>query len=236
MSDKTEEIYKEGNYEFYIEKVKDDVCKKYRYPIKQKYAEAVAEYRNLHDPSMITSKKKYKAEDVRGNLSKAIDRLCKKSNPPLICIREKCYVLNNGDYLYEILCEEFFKYLKDRIIVDEKGVLLMSHNVCAFWAHKNPNFEECDPEIIADLVSFNENDKEYHTAHKYIAECLGDHCFAVFGEEKFIQVMVKVTAELGVLPDDKSKDFAVVRALEYAIARIYEKQHIVIKSLLTPMS
>ena len=108
MSGNTEEIYKEGNYEFYIEKVKDDVCKKYRYPIKQKYAEAIAEYRNLHDPSMLNSKKKYKAEDVRGNLSKAIDRLCKKNNPPLVCIREKCYVLNNGDYLYEILCEEFF--------------------------------------------------------------------------------------------------------------------------------
>lgn len=225
--------YKEGNYEFYILQVMNEVCEKHKYPIKQKYAEAIAEYRNEHDPSMDSKKFKFKAEDVRPNMSRALDRLCKKENPPIICFNGKYYVPNNAMYLYERLSEEYLNFLKDRIIVDSKEVLLMSYNVCAFWARKNPDFQD-ETEDSDEVEEFEENGVLNKTAHKCIAECLGEYGFGVFGEKSFIQVMVKCTTELGIVPNKKSDEFAVIRALENAVSRIYENQHRTIKLAKTP--
>ena len=227
MSGSSKEVYKEGNYEFYILKVMDDVCKKDKYPIKQKYAEAIAEYRNEHDPSLRNKSFKFKAENVRPNVSRALDRLCKRKNPPIVCFNEKYYVLNNAMYLYERLSEEFLSFLKDRIIIDNREVLLMSYNVCAFWAYKNPDFPE--DSNCSEIEEYEESGVLRQTAHKYIAECLGEYGFGIFGERNFIQVMVKCTTELGVVPNETSKDFAVIRALENAVTRLYEKQNKVIK-------
>ena len=236
MNGNSKEEYREGNYEFYIEKVFDEVCKKNRYPIKQKYAEAIARYRNKNDPSLknIKEKEYFTAENVRPNVSRALDRLCNKENPPIICIQNKYYVPNNGEYLYEILCDKYLSYLQDKIIVENKDVLLISYNMCAFWAYKNPNYLEEDLDINEELEEFESNGKTLQTAHSYIARCLEDYCFGVFGESDFIQVMVKHSNNIGVVPNEKSKDFAVIRALEYALIRIYEQQHNTLKPVKIP--
>lgn len=233
MAKKINNEYKEGNYEYYILQVIGDVCKKNRYPIKQKYAEAIAEFRNSNDPSLKNSNAKISAENVRPNMSRALDRLCKKDNPPIVCIRGKYYVPNNAEYLYEILSEKFLCYLVDKIVVDNKEVFLMSYNACALWAHKNPNFVD-EENVEGAVEEYEQEGKQYTTAHKFIAECLEEYCFAVFGERNFIQVMVKCTNDIGGVPDERSKDFAVIRALEYAITRIYERQHITLEPTTIP--
>lgn len=230
---KSKPSYKEGNYEFYIMEVINDVCNKDKYPIKQKYAEAIAKYRNEHDPTLLNLESDqreeclYEAENVRPNVSKTLDRMCNKDNPKVLCFGGKYYVPNNNKYFYEKLGEEFQRYLKDKIIVDEKQVMLISYNVCAFWAHANPSLYD---EYGDTESSENKESKKIHkTVHEIIAECLGDYGFGVFGEKNFIQAMVKCTEELGVVPNENSRDFAVIRALEYAITKIYEQQHKVIK-------
>jgi hypothetical protein len=99
MAEKINENYKEGNYEFYILQVMKKVCEKDKYPIKQKYAEAIAEYRNENDPSMQNSmdrKVRFTAENVRPNLSRALDRLCDKK------MRQLCAFAENTMWLMTI--------------------------------------------------------------------------------------------------------------------------------------
>jgi hypothetical protein len=145
-------------------------------------------------------------------------------------IRGKYYVVNDDKYLYEILSEKFLEYLQDKIIVEQKEVVLLSYNSCAFFAYKKSTASEDDSHITDEIEVFELNNEKCETVHNDIAACLGDYCFAVFGQHEFVQVMVKHTRELGVVPDEHSKDFAVIKALEYAITRIYERQHIVIKT------
>lgn len=201
------------NYEEYVLEVMEQVCRNNSHPIKQMYAEAVAELKTKKEGNV---RCKFKPEDVRPNVSKAIDRLCSKDNPPLICYKGKYYVPNRGEYLFEKLSEEFWLYLRERVVVDKKEVLLISYNTCALWVSKNPGFSDEE----------QEKDK---SVSDYIAECLGDYGYAVFGTDNFFQVMVKCTKELGIVPNENSNEFSVIRALEEAITRIYEETHITLK-------
>lgn len=200
-------------YEYYILQVMDMVSQLYTYPIKQRYAEAVAELKTKKE---CKGNSKLKAKDVRPNVSKAIDRLCAEENPKILCYKGKYYVPNNSRYLFEKLSEEFFSYLRGKIIVENKQVLLISYNTCAIFAKLNPDYEK------------NNSDNNY-TIQECISDCLGDYCYAVLGEDSFCQVMVKCTTDLGVVPNKNSKDFAVIRALEEAITRVYEEVHLTLK-------
>ena len=85
--------------------------------------------------------------------------------------------------------------------------------MCAFWVSKNPEYSK-------------KNGDTEISVQEYIAECLGDYAYAIFGEENLVQVMIKCTTDLGVVPDENSNDFAVIRALEEALTRIYENKHL----------
>ena len=199
---------KKNEYEPLVEKVMDQVCEKYTYPIKQKYAEAIAELKSK-DCAPGTG---FTPESVRSNVSRAIDRMCDETPPRLLCYKGKYYIPNNEKYLFEKLSEDFYKYLHTRIQVDKKKVLFISCNTCAFFASIKPDYKE------------KEEEKGF-SIHQYIGNCLDDYLFAIFGEDNFVQAMVKCSTDFAYIPDKYSIDFTVLRALENALTRIYEEDH-----------
>ncbi len=218
-------------YREYILAVLDTVYARTDYPQKKDFAIAVA---NVKTKNECNGDGEFTPDQVRPSVSKAIDRLCQEKNPQILRYK-KYYVRNTPKHLFEKLSEEYANYLRERIIVDKPNVLLISHNMCAFWASDNPIYggdtitsDANTTEAEEDSVGTNEN-KKCDMVHEYIAECLGDDGYAVFGEDNFIYAMVMCSPTPGKIPGEDSREFIVIRALEDAIRRLYKEKHIQFK-------
>jgi hypothetical protein len=220
-------------YREYILAVLDTVYARTDYPQKKDFAIEVAKAKTTAED---LKHAKYTPEQVRPSVSKAIDRLCLEKDSPILRYK-KYYVRNTSKHLFEKLSEEYAEYLRDRIIVENPHVLLISHNMCAFWASENPEYgKEAIPLDAnangAEVISVKSSENEQRaTVHEYIAECLGDNSYAVFGQDNFIYAMVMCSSdpEPGIIPGADSREFVVIRALEDAIRRLYKEKRIQLK-------
>lgn len=187
-------------YEKYVLELVDKVTKEYGYPQKKHYNIEVAKLRTTRECKGVG---KYTAEQVNPNVSRAIDKLSKGTDSPLIRYRKRYFLPNTNQYLFEKLSEEYFDFLDGKIEIKSKEVCLISYNMCAL--------------IATPLTKISVND--------CIAECLDENTYAILGEDDFFCVVVKCPSELGIVPNENSKEFVVIKALQEAVVRLYEKQH-----------
>lgn len=196
------------SYQEYITEVIEAVTREFKYPRKKEYSIAVAKLKTKRE---CKNGGRYTADQVRPSVSKAIDKMVADPKGNLICYQNKYYLPKTEKYLYEKLSEEYLNYLRDKIKVIQKDVCLISYNMCAVWAESLEN-SDTDSDV-------------YHC----LSECLGEYCYAISGEEDFSYVIVKCSDNISVVPDQQSKEFAVIRALATAISNLYSEQHITLQ-------
>lgn len=180
----------------------------------QAKAEAKAEAEKRGEENGELKYAKYTPEQVHSNVFRSLQRLSNSSNGPIIRYR-KYYLPNDPKYLFEKLSEEFFEYLDEKIKV-EKRFCYASYNAGAFYASSL-----CDMGV-----------------GECIELCLDEYLYAVLEAENVFYVIVKYPNSDEIqshndcipkdidIPNKNSKEFVVLRALESAINRLFDKQHI----------
>lgn len=143
------------------------------------------------------------AEQMRSQVSRVISKLSDGTNGKLLCIQGKYYVLNLATYFEEKLTEEYYLFLKEKIVAKRRDILRMTHNTCVVLVEPKNNNED-----ISEIFS----------------DCLGSNWFASMEGENSLLIMIKCNSESKKVPDEKSKEYVLMKALENAITRIYEDQ------------
>ena len=190
---------KKSIYDNYVLEIAKTIVEKYEYPQKKHYNYEVAKLKTNRECS---KGGKYTQDDVNSSVSRSLDRLSKGINSPLIRYK-KYFFPNTPKYLFEKLSVDYFDYFDKRIKVDKKEVCIMSYNTCAFYATSMTEYS------VSELVS----------------DCLYDDLYSILEVDNYYQIVVNNQKELGSVPGKDSKEFTIIRALQDALFRLYEKQH-----------
>lgn len=190
---------REPIYTDFVLNVMDAVCAETKYPQSKHYDIAVAKLRTTNKDG------KYTPAQVHSNVLRALKRLSTGTDNVLIRYK-KYYLPNQPKYLLEKLSEEYFECLNAKINVPLRPCLI-SYNMGAFYAS-----------AVAD-----------EKVRECIANCLQEFCYKILKSEDFYLVIVscpRAGGNQGFVPNKGSKEFTVLKALEDAFCRIYDKQHI----------
>ena len=142
---------------------------------------------------------------IRSGISKAIDNLVSTGDFLCMCNEDEkpYYVPNVGKYRQRYYKDNIFNAIKDSIKIVDKDILIVSYNVCAIKA-----------EPIGDV-----NIKEV------FRNCLGDKCFHILKNQTFLYIMLKNRNDKLEIPNEKSDEYIVIKALGQAIKKLYNIQN-----------
>jgi hypothetical protein len=207
----------ELNYKPYREHIIQAITtlsKKNILPKKKDIAAEVAKLKEAEDP---LGKAKYTAKQVRPSISRVVDKLCQEFDPPILCYKKKYYLPNDPPHLYAKLSEEYIEYLRDKIVVNSRVVHLISYNMCVIHVSSNPNY-------IPPEGKFETDDAQI-IAMQHIADCIDNAWVDIWGEGSLQFVLVKYSSGTGIVPNENSHEFAIIKALEDALVRLYDETH-----------
>ena len=203
MSDKKQNVKeKKKKYKDYIVDVTSNVCKKITYPQKNDYVKAIVEIKNEVDG---VQDQPYTTENLRSGISKALDSLV--SEGKYLCMKNEAgklyYVPNCGKYKQRYHKDRIFNDIKDKVTVVDKDILIVSYNVCAIKVAP-----------IGDVK-----------IKKLFEDCLEGYCYHILKNQTFVYITLRSQSELLEIPNEKSDEYVVIKALGQAIRKLYNIQN-----------